>query len=142
MPAPTIVEWVQAETQQHVKASLNRFLDANNKHFAAACERLERWSEDKIYVAEKANNDIKEQIKGGVSRGASGHNPRRKSSQPGKAADTGTSPAQATAGNLQPGGRSGGKRDELISNPKQRLSRGYSDESLFTDRWAVVLTSG
>jgi superfamily II DNA or RNA helicase len=138
MPAHSIADRLQAEADQHVKATLNRSLDANNKHFAAARDRLERWAEDKIYAAEKALKDTKEQIKG-VRREA-------------RAATTLEEEAaiQARLQELERRQRKqrqeifnqedevADKRDELIANLQKRLSRGHAVETLFTIRWAVV----
>jgi superfamily II DNA or RNA helicase len=138
LPAPASTDRLQAEAEQHVKATLNRSLDANNKHFAAARERLERWAEDKIYAAEKALKDTKEQIKA-VRREA-------------RAATTLEEEAaiQTRLQELERRQRKqrqeifnqedevADKRDELIANLQKRLSRGHTVETLFTIRWAVV----
>lgn len=137
-PATTIADRLQAEAEQHTKATLNRSLDANNKHFSSARERLERWAEDKVYAAEKALKDTKEQIKG-VRREA-------------RAATTLEEEAviQAKLQELERRQRKqrqeifnqedevADKRDELIANLQKRLSRGHTVETLFTIRWAVV----
>ncbi|MET3482770.1 SNF2-related protein [Methylobacterium sp. 1973] len=137
-PASAIADRLQAEAEQHVKAMLNRSLDANHRHFAAARERLERWAEDKIHAAEKALKDTKEQVKA-VRREA-------------RAVTTLEEEAiiQAKLQELERRQRKqrqeifneedevADKRDELIANLQRRLSRGHMVETLFTIRWAVI----
>ncbi|MBW0365864.1 SNF2-related protein [Ensifer adhaerens] len=137
-PEAALASRLEAEAVQHVKALLNQSLEANNKHFAMARDRLERWAEDKIYAAEKALKDTKEQIKG-IRREA-----RQATTLEEEAA------IQAKLQELERRQRKqrqeifnqedevAEKRDELIANLQKRLQRGHSVETLFTIRWAVV----
>jgi len=129
---------LDAEADQHVRATLNRSLEANNKHFAIARERLEQWAEDKIFAAEKALKDTKEQIKmlrrearqattleeehGFQTRIQELERRQRKQRQ-----DIFTQEDEIAD-----------KRDELIAGLQKRLQRGQSSETLFTIRWSVV----
>ena len=129
---------VNAEADQHAKATLNRSLEANSKHFASARERLERWAEDKVFAAEKALKDTKEQIKG----------VRREARQAATLEEEAV--VQAKLQELERRQRKqrqeifaqedevAEKRDELIANLQKRLQRGQSVETLFTIRWSVV----
>ncbi len=54
---------LDAEADRHLRATLNRSLEANNRHFQEAREQLEKWAEDMVLAAEKALRDTKEQIK-------------------------------------------------------------------------------
>ncbi|MET1755526.1 SNF2-related protein [Novosphingobium sp. RD2P27] len=129
---------LDAEADQHIRATLNRSLEANNRHFAIARERLEQWAEDKIFAAEKALKDTKEQIKtlrrearqaatleeehGFQTRIQELERRQRKQRQ-----DIFTQEDEIAD-----------KRDELIAGLQKRLQRGQSSESLFTIRWSVV----
>jgi len=42
---------------------ISQSLEANNKHFNEAREKLEKWADDLVLAAEKALKDTKEQIK-------------------------------------------------------------------------------
>lgn len=129
---------INAEADLHVKATLNRSLEANNKHFASARERLERWAEDKVFAAEKALKDTKEQIKG----------VRREARQAATLEEEAV--VQAKLQELERRQRKqrqeifaqedavAEKRDQLIANLQKRLQRGQSVETLFTIRWSVV----
>jgi len=52
-----------AEIERHARATINRSLEANNRHFQEAREKLERWADDMVLAAEKALKDTKEKIK-------------------------------------------------------------------------------
>ena len=135
---PDLSARLDAEADQHVRATLNRSLDANNKHFAVARDRLEQWAEDKIFAAEKALKDTKEQIKmlrrearqattleeehGFQSRIQELERRQRKQRQ-----DIFTQEDEIAD-----------KRDELIAGLQKRMQRAQASETLFTIRWSVV----
>jgi hypothetical protein len=58
-----ITQRLAAEAQRHIKATISQSLEANNKHFNEAREKLEKWADDMVLAAEKALKDTKEQIK-------------------------------------------------------------------------------
>ena len=138
MPAPAIADRLQAEAEQHAKATLNRSLDANNKHFASARERLERWAEDKVYAAEKALKDTKEQIKGVRREARSATTLEEEAAIQAKLQELERRQRKQRQEIFNQEDEVADKRDELIANLQKRLSRGHSVESLFTVRWAVV----
>jgi len=59
----SVVTRLAAESQRHAKATISQSLEANNKHFNEAREKLEKWADDLVLAAEKALRDTKEQIK-------------------------------------------------------------------------------
>jgi hypothetical protein len=59
----SITQRLAAESQRHTKATISLSLEANNKHFNEAREKLEKWADDLVLAAEKALKDTKEQIK-------------------------------------------------------------------------------
>ena len=120
------------------KAALNRSLEANNVHFGAAREKLEQWAEDKIYAAEKALKDTKEQIKA----------LRREARNAATLEDEHAS--QTRLQELERKQRKqrqeifaqedeiAEKRDHLISALQKRMQSGQQTETLFTISWSVV----
>ena len=138
MPAPAIADRLQAEAEQHVKATLNRSLDANNKHFAAARDRLERWAEDKIYAAEKALKDTKEQIKAVRREARAATTLEEEAAIQAKLQELERRQRKQRQEIFNQEDEVADKRDELIANLQKRLSRGHTVETLFTIRWAVV----
>ena len=138
MPAPAIADRLQAEAEQHAKATLNRSLDANNKHFASARERLERWAEDKVYAAEKALKDTKEQIKGVRREARAATTLEEEAAIQAKLQELERRQRKQRQEIFNQEDEVADKRDALIANLQKRLSRGHSVELLFTVRWAVV----
>ncbi len=65
--SPTCSEKIRAllsqNAKQHVRASLSRSLEVNNRFFVEERDRLERWAEDLLIATEKELRDTKEQIK-------------------------------------------------------------------------------
>jgi hypothetical protein len=59
----SITHRLAAEAQRHTKATISLSLEANNKHFNEAREKLEKWADDLVLAAEKTLKDTKEQIK-------------------------------------------------------------------------------
>lgn len=138
MPAPIIADRLQAEADQHVKATLNRSLDANNRHFAAARERLEQWAEDRIYAAEKALKDTKEQIMAVRREARAAATLEEEAAIQARLQDLERRQRRQRQEIFTQEDEVAAKRDELIANLQKRLSRGHSVETLFTVRWAVV----
>ncbi len=54
---------LDAEADRHVKATINKSLERNSRHFNEAREQLEKWADDMVLAAEKELRDTKEQIK-------------------------------------------------------------------------------
>ena len=129
---------LDAEANRHLRATVDRSLEANNKHFAVARERLEQWAEDKVFAAEKALKDTKEAIKA-LRRQA------RQSTTLEEEAEV-----QTRLSELERRQRKqrqeifaqedeiADKRDGLIAALHKRLRRGERSETLFTVRWSVV----
>jgi hypothetical protein len=138
IPASNVTDRLQAEAEQYVKATLNRSLDANSKHFASARERLERWADDKIYAAEKALKDTKEQIKAVRREARAATTLEEEAATQAKLQDLERRQRKQRQEIFNQEDEVADKRDELIANLQKRLSRGHSVESLFTVRWAVV----
>ena len=57
------IQRLAAEAQRFTKATISQSLEANNRHFNEAREKLEQWADDLVLAAEKALKDTKEQIK-------------------------------------------------------------------------------
>jgi hypothetical protein len=78
----SVVQRLSAESQRHAKATISQSLEANNKHFNEAREKLEKWADDLVLVAEKALKDTKEQIKMTQRQARLGHQPGRTARYP------------------------------------------------------------
>ena len=54
---------LEAEADQHDKATISKSFERNNHYFREARDQLEKWADDMVLSAEKDLRDIKEQIK-------------------------------------------------------------------------------
>jgi len=129
---------LNAEADQHVRATLNRSLDANNRHFAVARERLEQWAEDKIFAAEKALKDTKEQIKMLRREARQAATLEEEHSIQTRIQDLERRQRKQRQDIFTQEDDIAEKRDDLIAGLQKRLQHGHSNETLFTIRWSVV----
>lgn len=127
-----------AEIEQHTRATVNRSLEANSRHFSSVRERLEQWAEDKILAAEKALKDTKEQIKAlrrqsrQVETLEDQHAIQEKLQQLEKRQRKQRQEIFTVEDEIET------KRDELIAGLEKRLSQRQHAERLFTIRWEVA----
>jgi hypothetical protein len=91
-----------------------------------------------IYAAEKALKDTKEQIKAGRREVRAASTLEEESAIQAKLQDLERRQRKQRQGIFNQEDEVAEKRDELIANLQQRLSRGHSIETLFRIRWAVV----
>ena len=133
-----VADRLTADSSRHQSATISRSLEANNKHFHEAREKLERWAEDMVLAAEAALEDTKEQIKvcRREARLATTLEQQRE--------------IQEKIGSLEKQQRRQrqeifaiedeiiGKRDALIDSLEKRLAQTVASEALFTIRWRVV----
>ena len=137
VPDTAVVRLAQ-EAQRHASATVSRSLEANNRYFQEAREKLEKWADDLVLSAEKALTDTKEQIK--VQR--------RLARQAVTLADQ-----HAVQERIQKLERQQRRqrqdifkvedeimtrRDGLIDQLEKRLAQRTSSDTLFTIRWTVA----
>lgn len=127
-----------AENAQHTKAKINLALEANNKHFTEARDKLERWADDMVYAAEKTLKDTKDKIKDAKRR------ERQATSLDSQLA------IQEEIKTLEKQQRKQReeifkvedeiceKRDQLIDGLQKRLSQKTSSMPVFTIRWSII----
>ena len=132
-----IQDRLNAESQRHIQATVNRSLEENNVHFNAAREKLELWADDMVLSAEKALKDTKQQIK----------NLRRESRQATTLEEQ--HGIQEQISKLERRQRKQrkeifeaedqimDKRDQLIDSLEKRLTQQTESETLFTVQWHV-----
>jgi superfamily II DNA or RNA helicase len=135
---PDLSARLDAEADQHVRATLNRSLEANNKHFAVARDRLEQWAEDKIFAAEKALKDTKEQIKMLRREARQATTLEEEHGFQSRIQDLERRQRKQRQDIFAQEDEIAEKRDELIAGLQKRMQRAQSSETLFTIRWSVV----
>lgn len=127
-----------ADAERHSAATISRSLEANNKHFQEARERLERWADDLVHSAEKALDDTKEQIKA-LRRDA--RQATTLTEQHGVQARISTLERQQRRQRqeiFKVEDEIMTKRDQLVDQLEKRLAGRTTVDALFTIRWTVA----
>ncbi len=127
-----------AESELHVRATLNRSLEQNSRHFNEAREKLERWAEDMLLAAEKALTDTKEQIKVLRRQARQAATLEEQHQIQEKIQKLERLQRKQRQEIFRVEDEIMEKRDQLIDQLEKRLTQHTSRETLFTIRWAVV----
>ena len=134
----SITQRLAAEAQRHTKATISQSLEANNKHFNEAREKLEKWADDLVLAAEKALKDTKEQIKilqrqaRLATHLAAQHDIQQKIQKLEKQQRRQRQEIFQVEDSIIE------KRDALIETLERRLTQKTESERLFTIEWEVV----
>ena len=134
----SITQRLAAEAQRHTKATISQSLEANNKHFNEAREKLEKWADDLVLAAEKALKDTKEQIKilqrqaRLATHLAEQHDIQQKIQKLEKQQRRRRQEIFQVEDSIIE------KRDGLIETLERRLTQKTESERLFTIEWEVV----
>lgn len=127
-----------AESERHNQATISLSLEANNRHFNEAREKLEKWADDMVLASEKALKDTKEQIKlcQRQARQASTLDEQHEIQQ--KIQKLEKQQRRQRQEIFQVEDSIVEKRDTLIRSLERRLSQQTESIQLFTIEWAVV----
>jgi hypothetical protein len=134
----TVQQRLAADSQRHVKATISQSLEANNKHFSEAREKLEKWADDLVLAAEKALRDTKEQIKVAQrqARLATNLDEQHEIQQRIQKLEKQQRRQRQEIFQVEDGIIE--KRDGLIEALEKRLTQQTETRTLFTLEWAVV----
>jgi hypothetical protein len=134
----TVHQRLAADSQRHVKATISQSLEANNKHFSEAREKLEKWADDLVLAAEKALRDTKEQIKVAQrqARLATNLDEQHEIQQRIQKLEKQQRRQRQEIFQVEDGIIE--KRDGLIEALEKRLTQQTETRTLFTLEWAVV----
>ena len=126
------------ELERHTKATISQSLEANHKYFNEAREKLEKWADDLVLVAEKALKDTKEKIKilQRQARLASNLDEQHDLQQKIQSLEKQQRRQRQEIFKVEDSIID--KRDELINALEKRLTQQSHTERLFTIEWAVV----
>jgi len=129
---------LEAEAERHLHGTLNRSLEANNRHFQEARDQLEKWADDMVVAAEKALKDTKEQIKAlnRQARQTTTLEEQREIQERIRKLETQQRRQRQEIFEVEDDIIQ--KRDALIENLERRLVQKSSTERLFTLQWRVV----
>ena len=129
---------LRAEAEQHVRATINKSLERNNKYFNEAREQLEKWADDMILAAEKELRDTKEQIKAlnRQARQATTIKEQHELQEKIRALERKKRRQRQRIFDIEDEIME--KRDKLIDALEKRMQQKTYNEYLFTIRWTVV----
>ena len=129
---------LKSESERHFSATISRSLEQNNKHFAEAREKLEKWADDKVVAVEKELKDTKEKIKAlsRQSRLATTIEEEHEFQEKIKTLEKQKRRQRQQIFDAED--EIMAKRDELIEKLEKRMQQETSVEPLFTIRWSVV----
>jgi ERCC4-related helicase len=134
----TAADRLTADSTRHAEATISRSLEANNKHFHEAREKLERWAEDMVLAAEEALEDTKEKIKvcERQARQATTLDEQHAFQEKLRALQKQKRRQRQEIFKVEDEIME--KRDGLIDALERRLAQTTASEPLFTIRWNVV----
>jgi len=126
------------EADRHMKATISRSLEENNRHFNEARERLEKWAEDMIIAAEKELKDTKERIKALTRQARLATTIEEQHRIQAQIRDLEKKKRRQRQRIFDVEDEIMEKRDSLIEALEKRLAQKTTTQDLFTIRWAVV----
>ncbi|PIT81795.1 SNF2-related protein [Limnohabitans sp. 15K] len=134
----TVQSRLRAEAQRHAQATVATSLETNNKHFAEARDKLDRWAEDMVQGAEQALKNTKEQIK--VAQREARQAPTLDEQQviQERIAKLERQQRKQRQEIFQVEDEIHDKRDQLIEELTRRMAHSASSEPLFTIAWQVI----
>ena len=135
---PTAVDRLTADSTRHAEATISRSLEANNKHFHEARDKLERWSEDMVRGAEEALEDTKEQIKICRRQARQATTLEEQHEIQEKIRKLEKQQRRQRQEIFKVEDEIIEKRDSLIDALERRLAQTTASDPLFTIRWSVV----
>lgn len=129
---------LEAETDRHAKATINKSLERNNQHFSEAREQLEKWADDMVLAAEKELGDTKEQIKAlsRQSRQAATVQEQHEFQEKIRILEKKKRRQRQDIFTVED--EIAEKRDQLIDTLEKRMAQKTAKYGLFTINWSIV----
>jgi len=135
---PAAVDRLTADSTRHAEATISRSLEANNKHFHEARDKLERWADDMVRGAEEALEDTKEQIKICRRQARQATTLEEQHEIQEKIRKLEKQQRRQRQEIFKVEDEIIEKRDSLIDALERRLAQTMASDPLFTIRWSVV----
>ena len=126
------------EVDRHVKATINKSLERNCRHFYEAREQLEKWAEDMILAAERELRDTKELIKALNRQARQAATVQEQHELQGKIREQETKKRRLRQRIFDVEDEITDKRDKLIDALEKRMRQRTSSERLFVIRWNII----
>ncbi len=126
------------EAERHVKATISRSLEENNRHFNEAREKLEKWADDMVLAAERELKDTKERIKGLTRQARLATTTEEQHKIQEQIRDLEKKKRRQRQSIFDIEDEIVGKRDALIDALERRMVQKTTSKDLFTIRWSVI----
>ncbi|MET3109220.1 hypothetical protein AAKU58_004069 [Oxalobacteraceae bacterium GrIS 1.18] len=133
-----ILQRLNAESHRHAQATVSQSLESNSVYFNEAREKLEKWADDLVLVAEKALKDTKEQIKIAQRQARVAKNLDEQHEIQQRIQKLERQQRRQRQEIFQVEDNIIEKRDALIDALEKRLTQKTETKTLFTIEWAVV----
>lgn len=129
---------LEAEAQQHIRATINRSLEINNQHFNEAREQLEQWAEDMVLATERELKLSNEQLKTlkRLSRQALTLDEQKEIQDKIRKQEKKRREQRQEIFRIEDEIEE--KRDRLIDQLEERMTQRSDVQSLFVIRWHVI----
>jgi len=128
---------LQQEAKRHADATVAHSLETNNKHFAEARDRLDRWADDMVLGAEQTLKNTKEQIKIAQREARQAPTLDEQQALQEKIAKLERLQRKQRQEIFQIEDDIHDKRDQLITQLTQRMTQKVDSQHLFTIEWQV-----
>lgn len=129
---------LEADAGRHAKATINKSLERNSRHFNEAREQLEKWAEDMVLAVERELRDTKEQIKALSRQARQAETVNEQHAIQDKIRELEKKKRRLRQRIFDVEDEIMGKRDELIEGLERRMQQRTASEPIFTLRWSVV----
>lgn len=128
---------LQQEAKRHADATVAHSLETNNKYFAEARDKLDRWADDMVLGAEQALKNTKEQIKVAQREARQAPTLYEQQALQEKIAKLEQLQRKQRQEIFQIEDEIHDKRDQLITQLTERMTQKVTSENLFTITWSV-----
>jgi superfamily II DNA or RNA helicase len=139
VPLPdTSATRLDAEAERHVKATISRSLEQNNRYFQEARERLEKWADDMVLAAERELKETKQQITALNRQSRQTSTLEEQHAIQEKIAGLERAKRRQRQRIFEVEDEVMAKRDGLISALERRMAQKTTTQALFTIHWTVA----
>lgn len=135
---PALRDTLRLNAEQHVRATLNRSMESNDRFFQEERDRLDRWAEDMVAAAEKELLDTKAQIRALRRQSRQAQTTQEQLDLQSRVRDLERRQRRQRQRIFDVEDEISARRDELIEGLERRLEQRSSVETLFTIAWEVV----
>lgn len=129
---------LEADVQRHTQATIAVNLEENNRHFAEARDRLDKWADDMELAAQKELDDIKRKIRDLKRQSRQAATVEAQHQLQTEIAGLERKKRQQRQRIFDIDDEIADKRDQLVEALEKRMERKATSTPLFTVRWRVV----